>query len=114
MFYPGCPLCVGAVAALLSLVIGPAGAAAARKDPLCLGLFFVWLPLSGLQAVGHLASEQWLVHFLNLDQLFLPAWLHALLGSLFATRVFFAWRQGKVDAISAAAKAAADEMQKVA
>ena len=95
MFYPGCPLCQGALAALLSLVIGPAGAAAARRDPLCIGLFFAWFPLCGLQALGHYGNSLGVVVFLQLDQLFIPAWLHAVFGLVLAWRVFCAWREGR-------------------
>ena len=109
MFYPGCPLCQGALAALLSVVIGPTGAAVARKDPLCVGLFFVWSPLAGLQALGHYGSNWAVVQFLHLDQLFVPAWIHAAFGLMLLFRVFAAWRQGRIDRSSSAAKAIAEE-----
>lgn len=109
MLYPGCPLCQGALAALLAVVIGPAGAAVAKKDPLCVGLFFVWSPLAGFQALGHYGSEWTIVHSLHLDQLFLPAWIHAVFGLMLAFRVLAAWRQGRIDKHVAAAKAVANE-----
>lgn len=109
MLFPGCPLCQGAVAALLSVLIGPAGAAVAKKDPLCMGLCFVWSPLAGLQAVGHYRSDWTFVQWLHLDQLFVPAWLHVVFGLMLIARVLSAWRQGKVDARMEAAQAAARE-----
>lgn len=109
MLYPGCPLCQGALAALLAVVIGPAGAAVAKKDPLCVGLFFVWSPLAGFQALGHYGSEWTVVQALHLDQLFLPAWVHAGFGLMLAFRVLSAWRQGRIDKLAAAAKAVAIE-----
>jgi hypothetical protein len=109
MLYPGCPLCQGAVAALLGLVIGPAGAAVARKDPLCMGIFFVWMPLAGFQALGHYQGNWSFLQFLLIDRLFIPAWLHAGFGLILLFRVFHAWRQGKVDKLAAAAKAIANE-----
>jgi hypothetical protein len=109
MLYPGCPLCQGAVAALIGLIIGPAGASVAKKDPLCMGIFFVWMPLAGLQALGHYSSEWTIVQSLHVDQLFIPAWIHTGFGLMFLLRVFHAWKQGKLDKLAAAAKAIADE-----
>ncbi len=109
MFYPGCPLCQGALAALLAIIIGPAGAAAARKDPLCVGLAFVWMPLAGFQAVGHYRSDWAMIQTLHLDQLFIPAWIHAVCALMLTFRVFAAWRQGRVDRLVATAKAIANE-----
>jgi hypothetical protein len=108
MFYPGCPLCQGALAAVLSLAIGPAGAAVARKDPLCVGLFFVWSPLAGFQALGHYKSDWTVVQWLHIDQVFVPAWIHVVFGLVLTARVFVAWRQGLIDKRAAAAKAEAD------
>jgi hypothetical protein len=109
MFYPGCPLCQGALAALLAVIIGPAGAAVARRDPLCVGLSFVWIPLAGLQALGHYRSEWTVVQSLHIDQLFLPAWIHVVCGLMLVFRVVVAWRQGRIDKLSIAAKAIASE-----
>jgi hypothetical protein len=108
MFYPGCPLCQGALAALLSVIIGPTGAAVARRDPICMGLFLVWSPLAGLQALGHYQREWKIIQLLHLDQLFMPAWLHAVFGLVLFFRVIAAWRQGRIDKSSAAAKAIAE------
>ncbi len=109
MFYPGCPLCQGALAAALAVLIGPAGAAAARRDPLVVGLLFVWTPLAGFQAMGRYYGGLTLVRWLHLNQVFIPWWIHVVFALVLVVRVIRAWRQGRIDSSVAAAKAAAED-----
>lgn len=74
-----------------------------------MGIFFVWMPLAGLQALGHYKGDWSFLQSLHIDQLFIPAWIHTGLVLMFLFRVFHAWKQGKLDKLAAAAKAIAEE-----
>jgi hypothetical protein len=104
-----CPLCYGAMSALVAMILGPIGLIAARKDPLVVGPVVFLLPLAAMQAAGKYLGNLEIVQYLWLGNVFVPWWYYALGGAVIAARLFRAWRIGRTLKVANAAALAADE-----
>jgi hypothetical protein len=104
-----CPLCYGAMSALVAMVLGPIGLIAARKDPLVVGPVVFLLPLAAIQAVGKYLGHLEIVQYLWLEKVFVPWWYYVLAGVVITIRVFRAWRIGRTAKAAKAAELAAVE-----
>lgn len=102
-----CPLCYGASAALVALILGPLGYLVARKDPLVIGAVYFVVPLAAMQAAGWYLGGLEVVKYLWLSKVFIPWWFYAATGGVFFVRIIRAYRLGVLAKRAEAAQKAA-------